>query len=836
MRQYRETRDPQDIAAIFDCCADELFATAMHMLGDAGDAEDALQETFVSLIKSAGRYDPSRPAMPYLVGVLQRQTLYRARKNRRRPDQGRLEVPATASPADSAERAELGLALREAINGLPETYRVVLGTVLDESAAPAEIANRMGESPGAIRTRIHRGLGMLRKRLPVGYALPGALLMLEGRSLAAVRDAVVARASSEAAVGAAGTAAAKVVALLSTTGAKVAGALAIAVLAGVAVTRIQGEGGMASPTESVTAMSAVQDGAGAVSEDEAAQEPSPLPLAGAQGTEGAGDEGPGEASLTRAMVEPPPVQRGEFAFHYKQGYSFGEDALVPANRADVIFETCAGGISSITLEAPCGGARLPVSEQKIGETPCSPDCYLRSVVSVDPDQVKLKQRIRTDDRDLLSNAFVIKTRRGGWAACFLTERGDEGGWQEHLATVRYVYNPAGPCLVDEKRPVEEIDGVRFDMSAFLTDPASDALLAEKEALLAEYARRLEALHAELGALDELAARYAANLGVQESTDEGVAAVLSRQRGSEIMGNLGEELGLRECPDYIAATYSFEHATRDDEEKTRNDWDLQVSGSGRARLAIRVNTVTDDRSRIWCMGLQPFEGLGTEVFPEPILPGEEYDRRFSPEVLEGHSYLIRTLDSESHLWAALKVLCITDGDGVVFRWRKLATSKRLEALVRSPEAYLTSPIVRVQMRTGAGGGNPNRVFLDGTKNAYLDAISPVPVDLTRPLYSKDESVAWIETGLIPDGSVWVVTAIDYVAQTPGDSNGHGEFVVGFKNEKLVEIPESETPTRGRWTGRVELRPGDESRFYVELANSSLCDVTVQGHFETDQTPR
>jgi len=78
----------------------------------------------------------------------------------------------------------------------------------------------------------------------------------------------------------------------------------------------------------------------------------------------------------------------------------------------------------------------------------------------------------------------------------------------------------------------------------------------------------------------------------------------------------------------------------------------------------------------------------------------------------------------------------------------------------------------------------------------------------------------------------VTAIDYFAMTPGDFNGHGEFIVGFGHEELISVPESRTPTRDRWTGRLELRPGDESEFYVELANSSLCDVTIRGRFEED----
>ncbi len=277
-----------------------------------------------------------------------------------------------------------------------------------------------------------------------------------------------------------------------------------------------------------------------------------------------------------------------------------------------------------TLAAPYGGVHVPIPEQKIGETPCSLDCYLRSIASLDPDPIRWTDRIKTDDRSRLTNAFLIRTRTGGWAACILDERGETGGWAERLATVRYVYNPADPRFVDAATPLApaataEFGGVRFDLTAFLTDPVT-------EARRAEYERRLDLLRQELGALDDLASRYARNPGVAASPEEGVAAVLSRRRGTEILAGFDEKLGLRESHDYVAATYSFEHATRDDEARTHNDWDLLVRESGREQLVFDVNMATDDRSRIWRMGSVPFDALGTQVVPEPQPVGDEARRQ------------------------------------------------------------------------------------------------------------------------------------------------------------------------------------------------------------------
>jgi hypothetical protein len=377
------------------------------------------------------------------------------------------------------------------------------------------------------------------------------------------------------------------------------------------------------------------------------------------------------------------------------------------------------------------------------------------------------------------------------------------------------------------------------MSAFLADPERDALQAERDALQAEYERRLSILRAKLARLDELASRSANSLGVQASPTEGVAAVLSRRRGEEILGDLPDRLGIRRSPDYVAATFSFEHATRDDVEKTRNDWDFVVQERRPGQLELRDRTVVDDRGRIWDMGPRPLSAIGTEILPEPETLLEAPDDREYPVAQEGHGYLIHTLDRDSDHWTAVEVLRLTEDGGMVFHWRRLPWSSRLGELSRSAGGRPLDPlgpVVHVRMQTGAGGGNPNRVFLDGTKNGYLDEVSSTPIDVTRPLNSHDRSIAWVESGSIPDGRIWVVTSIDYAARTPGDGNGHGEFVVGLRRERLVEVPRSQTPSRGRWTGRLELHPGDESRFYVELANSSSCDLTIQGHFENAPSVR
>src|SRR5688572_15290927 len=81
-----------------------VFALALRRLGDRGRAEDAVQETFASIWRSAGSYKPERgPGAPWLYAVARNAIVDNGRAKREPPVDAPDEVAADEGPAERAE-------------------------------------------------------------------------------------------------------------------------------------------------------------------------------------------------------------------------------------------------------------------------------------------------------------------------------------------------------------------------------------------------------------------------------------------------------------------------------------------------------------------------------------------------------------------------------------------------------------------------------------------------------------------------------------------------------------------------------------------------------------
>src|SRR5690348_18510278 len=82
-----------------------VFGLALRRLGDRGRAEDALQETFVSIWRSAGTYKPERgPGAPWLYGVARNAIVDRSRARTETPAEIPDEPASEPGPSDQAEQ------------------------------------------------------------------------------------------------------------------------------------------------------------------------------------------------------------------------------------------------------------------------------------------------------------------------------------------------------------------------------------------------------------------------------------------------------------------------------------------------------------------------------------------------------------------------------------------------------------------------------------------------------------------------------------------------------------------------------------------------------------
>lgn len=129
---------------------------------------------------------------------------------------------------------------------------------------------------------------------------------------------------------------------------------------------------------------------------------------------------------------------------------------------------------------------------------------------------------------------------------------------------------------------------------------------------------------------------------------------------------GELLSRTRHGSYDTATYSFEHALRDDPDHriTRNDWDLEF---GNGADVFNVTMVTDDRSRIVDLGSYTWADLEDVAAPIPEAHPEP-TREAPVAVIPGHVYVVHTVDSDTDLVALVRVETLVPGDRVTFTWR------------------------------------------------------------------------------------------------------------------------------------------------------------------------
>lgn len=236
-QRYQQTADPAELAKVFDKTAPQLLLLASHVSADGAAAEDLVQETFLVAMEKAEQWDPERPLLPWLGGILRHRAQDLARRlGLRRPAAELSDVYVAAEgvgPLGEAEGTELLQRVQDALGTLPSPFREALVLRLVHGLQPTEIAHALGRPPATVRGQLKRGLETLRGALPVGLASALALLLLPGKGMAATRQAVLAVAYDGAAVKAAASSGTREALSVARHGAWLAAvALTIAVLVG----------------------------------------------------------------------------------------------------------------------------------------------------------------------------------------------------------------------------------------------------------------------------------------------------------------------------------------------------------------------------------------------------------------------------------------------------------------------------------------------------------------------------------------------------------------------------------------------------------------------------
>lgn len=148
--------DPDAVAAAYDRWGDALYGTALRMLRSPAEAEEVVQESFVTLIEKA-----SGLRVKNLGGWLHRVTVNRSldRIRRRRPT---VAVDGAVPLAAASPRHGAGLDLAAAVERLPDGAREIFLLHDVEGLRHREIADELGISEGTSKSQLFRARQMLR--------------------------------------------------------------------------------------------------------------------------------------------------------------------------------------------------------------------------------------------------------------------------------------------------------------------------------------------------------------------------------------------------------------------------------------------------------------------------------------------------------------------------------------------------------------------------------------------------------------------------------------------------------------------------------------------------
>ena len=139
-----------------------VFGLALRRLGDRGRAEDAMQETFASIWRSAASYRPDRgPGAPWLYAVARNAIVDRSRGHADVP----AEIPEQAArepgPPDLAEQSWVAWRVHRALEELPDREREVIALAYWSGLSQSEVAEFLGIPLGTVKTRTRSALAHL---------------------------------------------------------------------------------------------------------------------------------------------------------------------------------------------------------------------------------------------------------------------------------------------------------------------------------------------------------------------------------------------------------------------------------------------------------------------------------------------------------------------------------------------------------------------------------------------------------------------------------------------------------------------------------------------------
>jgi RNA polymerase sigma factor (sigma-70 family) len=158
------------LAELYDRYGQVAYSLAYRMLRNETLAEDAVQEAFLTVWRNAARFMPERAkASTWLLTIVHRRAVDLVRREERRRTEPFLPGVEAESGEGSAEDAAWVRLQRErvqaALRHLPDEQREALELAYYGGFTQSELAERLGQPLGTIKSRMFAGLARLRELL-----------------------------------------------------------------------------------------------------------------------------------------------------------------------------------------------------------------------------------------------------------------------------------------------------------------------------------------------------------------------------------------------------------------------------------------------------------------------------------------------------------------------------------------------------------------------------------------------------------------------------------------------------------------------------------------------
>ena len=166
------TGDQSALAVLYDATNRLIYSLVLRVLGDISSAEEVLIDVYTQVWRQAASYDANRGApLAWMATIARSRAIDRLRsgwqdQRRKEPLDVLGNAPAnTVSPEESAAASELQKLVRDALNVLTPEQRQVIELAYYSGLSHSEIAEKLSQPLGTVKTRTRLGMMKLREAL-----------------------------------------------------------------------------------------------------------------------------------------------------------------------------------------------------------------------------------------------------------------------------------------------------------------------------------------------------------------------------------------------------------------------------------------------------------------------------------------------------------------------------------------------------------------------------------------------------------------------------------------------------------------------------------------------